>query len=450
MASANEGQDMDLSAETIKVGEETELDCPNIPGYEILRQIGKGGMGVVYAARQSSLGGRLVAIKLLTIDHDSKAEDRVAQFRREAELMARVSHPNILSVFDFGVADGKPFLVMEYAGGGDLRCKMVEGQSMPLGQVRAILPPITEALVFLHRHGVLHRDLKPENILMNETGTPKVADFGIAVLQAGSTTSGLTGRLIGTVGYVAPEQQYLWKVNERSDQYSLAAIAYELLTGQKPLGLFKPPSERNKQLGPNVDAVILRALREEPKERFSTVEEFGRALEEALAQPQFGMKRRSARLAVMVGGLFLLLIGAGIWFWPRSSDSPIVSDTPAGKKPQVPVGSATPEDSFHELTRHRAHLLWIIAGRPSAEADKESQNNFWFKAESEVKEEAEKRAYAIWEKNGKPTGKLGESLKDVFWRQAVGQLLEVERAKRLLEEHREAKPETSGHPVTDF
>jgi hypothetical protein len=155
-------------------------------------------------------------------------------------------------------------------------------------------------------------------------------------------------------------------------------------------------------------------------------------------------------LGTILGALILVLIAVVVWFRPWSTAQQFVPIPQARVTSPTAPAIPTPEDPFHELTRHRAHLLWIEAGQPTGETGKEAQGNFWFKAEAQVKDEAEKRAYAIWENNGKPTGEIGESLKDVFWRQAVDQLLEVERTKRLREESREAKPGMKANPVTEF
>src|SRR5262249_13163271 len=138
------------------------------------------------------------------------------------------------------------------------------------------------ALSYLHEHAILHRDLKPENILMDKEGTPKVTDFGLAVLD---TDAGALSRLeqaMGTLGYVAPEQQYRLGVDERTDQYSMAALLYELLTGHQPLGIVKPPSQHNPALTDEIDAVLLRGLEEDPEDRYPSVRTFGEALDRSL------------------------------------------------------------------------------------------------------------------------------------------------------------------------
>ena len=224
-------------------------DTPTVPGYQLQRLLGQGGMGKVYLAQQQALK-RLVCVKVLSIPEGGDADLCRAMFAREAELLASVSHPHILSVFDFGTtADmNLPFLVTEYIEEGDLRRRMSKGHAMPIDRVRLILAQVGKALEFLHSRGIIHRDLKPENILTPTEAECKVGDFGLAVMQdkAGLLTRSIRG--LGTPGYVSPEQQYGLKIDERTDQYSLAALTYELLTGRRPLGQFLPPSRHNVQL----------------------------------------------------------------------------------------------------------------------------------------------------------------------------------------------------------
>ncbi len=287
-------------------------DAQTVPGCEILRPLKQGGMGRVYLARQKVLK-RLVCIKVLSIPESEDAGPCRARFHREAELLASLSHPHILSIFDFGTTgdSGLPFLVTEYIEGGDLRRFMTPGQPMPVDRARSILLQVGEAMTYLHARGILHRDLKPENILMPTDSLVKVGDLGIAVLQdeAGSLTGPLCG--MGTIGYVSPEQQYGLKVDERTDQYSLAALAYELLTGRRPLGLFPPPSRLNPRLSREVDAAILRGLSEEAGDRFPGIRDFVEALDRGLVS----RTRRARRLSLAMAAAFTALSAAAGLAW---------------------------------------------------------------------------------------------------------------------------------------
>jgi hypothetical protein len=379
---------------------------PVIPGYEVLERIGQGGMGEVYAARQLALG-RMVALKFLALGPGADPDERLDRFRREAELMACVSHPNILAVYDFGAIDDRPYLVMEYVAGGDLRRRIESDAPMGAEQVRAIVGPVCEALACLHRHGILHRDLKPENILMHDEHAPKVADFGIAVLRTGVGSLTQTGHGLGTLGYVAPEQQYGLKVDERADQYSLAAIAYELLTGEKPLGVFKPPSHYIPRLGPRVDAVILQALQEDPAARLPSIQAFGRALDGALA----GTRPRPSRS--LLGLLAAVAVTAGVVAWlaavePAPGTSPESEATvPTKAKDPVDAKPVDLEATQRELVEKQAYLLWIKQGRPKGPAGEAVAMTNWLTAEQLVKEEVNRLAYGLWEAGGRPQGEAG-------------------------------------------
>ena len=253
-----------------------------IPGYEIERLIGQGGMGEVYLARQISLG-RPVAIKLLADSLEIAGDEASTRFRREAELMAGVHHPHIVTIIDYGTVEGRAYLVMEYIAGGDLRRRMLPGQPWTPQKVRELIGPIGAALSALHAHGILHRDLKPENILMDDRSILKLTDFGLAVRGTEVGTLTTSDRGMGTIGYIAPEQQYRLKVDERADVYSMAALMYELLTGQRPLGIFKKPSLLNPSVDERVETVLLQGLKEDPDDRYSTVAEFADALDDSLA-----------------------------------------------------------------------------------------------------------------------------------------------------------------------
>jgi formylglycine-generating enzyme required for sulfatase activity len=274
-------------------------------------------MGEVYLATQESLG-RPVALKLLSPVQRLDPAEQLARFRREAELMARVHHPNIVAVYDFGIIDrdgdgaSRPYLVMEYVEGGDLRQRMVPGRPLAIELVQRLVPPLAGALECLHAEGILHRDLKPENILMPAESTPKVTDFGLALDTGIGSQTGIF-HTMGTIGYIAPEQQYRLGVDDRTDQYSLAALMYELLTGHMPLGILKPPSALNRRLGPAVDAVLLRGLQEDPDDRYPTVRELGEALERALSRRVSARSRRrrlQAALAILAAVALASIAGA--------------------------------------------------------------------------------------------------------------------------------------------
>jgi len=240
------------------------------PHLEILELIGQGGMAFVYKARQPKLD-RFVALKILT---QSLASDPTftERFTREGRMLAKLNHPNIVTIHDFGQANGFFYLLMEYVNGVNLRQAMQAGRFTP-AQALALVPDVCEALQYAHTQGILHRDIKPENILLDTNGRIKIADFGIAkLLGEPKREDALTGSgaAIGTPHYMAPEQiERPAEVDHRADIYSLGVVLYELLTGELPLGKFPPPSEKTP-LNPGVDAVVLRALEKQREKRYQS------------------------------------------------------------------------------------------------------------------------------------------------------------------------------------
>ncbi|MCC7377717.1 MAG: serine/threonine protein kinase [Verrucomicrobiales bacterium] len=254
------------------------------PQFEILECLGRGGMAVVYKARQPRLD-RLVALKVLA-PHRAKDPQFAERFQREAQALARLNHPAIVAVYEFGEANGLYYLVMEYVDGATLRDVLRQGR-VPPALALNLVPKICEALQFAHHEGVVHRDIKPENILLDRQGRVKIADFGIAKLfGAPSAALPLTEAksVVGTPHYMAPEQvEHPQGVDHRADLYSLGVVFYELLTGELPLGRFPPPSSRSG-IDPRLDAIVLRALEKEPTRRYQQASDI-RTEVESLASP---------------------------------------------------------------------------------------------------------------------------------------------------------------------
>jgi serine/threonine protein kinase len=238
------------------------------PQLEILEHLGQGGMGVVYKARQRQLD-RLVAVKLLppSVGEEPAFAER---FTREAQALARLNHPNIVQVYDFGRTEEYFYFVMEFVDGLNLRALIRDRKLDPEASLK-IVPQICQALQFAHDEGIVHRDIKPENILVDKKGRVKIADFGLAKLlgrAAEDYSLTGTGQLMGTLGYMAPEQlQQAHKVDHRADIYSLGVVFYEMLTGQMPIGRFEAPS-RKVQVDVRLDEIVLRSLESEPDRRY--------------------------------------------------------------------------------------------------------------------------------------------------------------------------------------
>ena len=249
------------------------------PQYEMLDLVGHGGMGAVYKARQKSLD-RLVAIKL--INPDAAGDSGFAErFLREARALARLNHPNIVGVHDFGECDGLFFFVMEYVEGVNLR-RLIETKELAPEQALEIVPQICEALQYAHDEGIVHRDIKPENILIDSKGRAKIADFGLAKLvSTDQTDQSLTAthQVMGTPRYMAPEQmEGARHVDHRADIFSLGVVFYEMLTGELPLGRFDPPSSR-ASVNSNLDQVVMRSLEKEPDRRYQHASEIKNEVE---------------------------------------------------------------------------------------------------------------------------------------------------------------------------
>jgi tetratricopeptide (TPR) repeat protein len=282
---------------------------PEVPGYETLQPIAAGGMAQVFLARQRNLE-RLVAIKFLAPQSGAGDGEQRLRFEREARLMAQVSHPNVVAVFDRGTAAGRDYLVMEYVEGVSLRALLDVGVPQPAAQARRILREVALALAHLHGRGIIHRDVKPENVLVSRNGTVRVTDFGIAFLAGEEGVITHSGQAVGTLDYMAPEQRSRLPVDARADQFTLAVMAYEMLTGRRPLGTVKPPSRLNPALDPRVDEVLLKALRQDREDRYPSVPAFAEALDKALGQAP-RQRKPPAAAVLLVAGLVVGL-GAGL------------------------------------------------------------------------------------------------------------------------------------------
>lgn len=282
-----------------------ERIAPHFPQLEILECLGRGGMGVVYKARQKSLN-RLVALKLVAPERVSDA--RFAErFTREAHALAALNHPHIVTVYDFGQAGGFYFLLMEFVDGVNLR-QLLGARKLTPEEGLTIVPPLCEALQYAHDHGIVHRDIKPENLLLDKAGRVKVADFGIArLLGAGSASTGLSEtQPAGTPQYMAPEQKSKPQTaDSRADIYSLGVVFYEVLTGELPGRKVQPPSSKVR-IDVRLDEIVLRALENSPELRYQTAAELRTEIETVASAPI-----SSQRDAIQDGFSLLSRIGSG-------------------------------------------------------------------------------------------------------------------------------------------
>jgi tRNA A-37 threonylcarbamoyl transferase component Bud32 len=293
--------------------------APHFPQLEVLELLGQGGMGAVYKARQTKLD-RLVALKVLppAAGQDPAFAER---FLREARALARLSHPHIVGVHDFGDVGGLYYLLMEYVDGVNLRQALGAGQLQPQ-QALAVVGEVCTALQYAHDEGVVHRDIKPENILLDRKGHVKIADFGLAKMLGQTVNLRLTGtqQVMGTPHYMAPEQvERPLAVDHRADIYALGVVFYELLTGQLPLGKFAPPSQK-AGVDARLDHVVQRALEREPDRRYQQVSEVKVELESiaSAAGSGPGLNRQTwFRLLLLASVLWVAAVAAAgaAWSW---------------------------------------------------------------------------------------------------------------------------------------
>lgn len=271
---AADDQSMELQPGTIVTGR-----------YEIVKRLGRGSMGFVYACRDREHAGRLVAMKVLFQDF-AKDKTGAARFRNEILAAFEVHHENVMSAFEYIRDGGITAYTMEYVGGGDLAERISSGEQLPLHEILRLWSQMAAGVDAIHKKGIIHRDLKPENILLTNTGDVKIADFGIARTGHGPKLTE-HGGVVGTIDYVSPEYMLRGQVDHRSDVYALGILAYEMLTGDSP---FKgdsvyatmtkrlkqdplPPSSSRPDCPPELDTIVLRAMAREPEARYQTAAE---------------------------------------------------------------------------------------------------------------------------------------------------------------------------------
>jgi tRNA A-37 threonylcarbamoyl transferase component Bud32 len=318
------------------------------PGYEVLGELGRGGMGVVYKARQTGLQ-RIVALKMILSAGHAGAAER-ARFRTEAEAIARLQHPNIVSVFEVGEHEGRPFFSLELCPGGSLDRKLA-GTPLPPREAARLVEVLARAMHAAHQANVIHRDLKPANVLLSADGTPKITDFGLAKKLDDGANPTVTGAVMGTPSYMAPEQAEGKKdVGPAADVYSLGAILYECLTGRPP---FKaptaldtlmqvvadepvPPSRLLRRVPFDLETICLKCLQKSPARRYDSAkalaEDLARFLEgrpilarrpSLLVQARYWCRRpervRDAGTVLLVGTVLTLIprTAQGLVLWLR-------------------------------------------------------------------------------------------------------------------------------------
>ena len=323
--------------------------------YRIIRKLGAGGMANVYLAEDQELGRR-VAIKILD-DRHAADDSFIERFRREAKNAAGLSHPNIVSIYDRGEAEGTYYIAMEYLDGRTLKELIVSRGPAPTHVAIEYTRQILAALRFAHRNGIVHRDIKPHNVLVDSDGRLKVTDFGIA--RAGASEMTEAGSIVGTAQYLSPEQAKGTQVDARSDIYSAGVVLYELLTGRVPFtgdtaveiamrhlsAAPEPPSALREDVPHELDMVALRALAKDPEDRYQTAEEMDAELERVSRGLPVSPETEEAATMILTGAVS-----------PTEATSIL---RPSGPRPPV---YAPPPVYYEEPGPHRRAIWpWLLA-----------------------------------------------------------------------------------------
>ena len=312
--------------------------------YEIRGILGKGAMGTVYDGYDAIIDRR-VAIKTMNLPDatDAEAQDELARFRREAQAAGRLTHPNIVAVFDYG-EDGKiAYIVMEFAPGTELKKILDKGERLPPAEAVRIMEGVLAGLQYSHERGVVHRDIKPGNIIISPDGTVKIADFGIARIESSSMTQ--AGTIMGTPAYMSPEQFMGQTVDARTDIYSSGVMLYQLLTGERPfeggmtaimhkaLNTEAPkPSDLSVTAPPALDPVVAKAMAKRPEDRYESAAAFAQAIRTAISD------NSAASYADPLGGDDATLVSTR----PKPAAPPPPSARPAARSSPAPTAAPTP------------------------------------------------------------------------------------------------------------
>ncbi len=330
------------------------------PGYTDFRFLDRGGMGAVYSAMQNSLERR-VAVKILPPDLGKDALF-VDGFHREARLLARLQHPNIVAVYDFGRnALGHLFIVMEYVHGTSL-FEVLKHEQLPLPRVLEIVAQVCGALQFAHDHGVIHRDIKPTNILIDGRDSVRVADFGLAkLIKAETTTTAQTrsSMILGTPVYAAPEQRRLSAaVDHRVDIFSVGVTLYEMITGHFPVGVFEPPSKKAGS-PPVLDKIITKALRENPADRYQSASELKKAVQLAsnrITQPAI---QRTIVKRPIISMMTTVIVTTALIYLIDEVNKQVLQKLPPANAPLLQRVPVVPLNSTFSLLNGR--MTWLQA-----------------------------------------------------------------------------------------
>jgi serine/threonine protein kinase/formylglycine-generating enzyme required for sulfatase activity len=315
-----------------------------LPQYEIVKMLGRGGMGAVYMGRQTALD-RPVAIKILSSQLEESDMGFTERFKNEARAMGKLNHPAIVSVYEFGEHEsGLLYIVMEYVDGTDVAKMIAAKGRLHTEHAMAITAHVCDALSYAHERGIIHRDIKPANIMVGYDGEVKVADFGLAkVSTSNGSTLGLTqsGMAMGTLHFMAPEALMLGTaVDHRADIYAVGVMLYQMLTGKLPQGMFKMPSLQIAGLDPRYDGVIAKAMMEDRDARYQSAREMRAGLDGILTQPVIKVDPA-----------------------PAGAAAPAAAALPTQARPHRPTGQPyrPPQPRIAVQTQKRGSLMyWVV------------------------------------------------------------------------------------------
>lgn len=351
--------------------------------YVLLAEIARGGMGVVYKARQARLN-RLVALKMIR-SAEFANEEQVQRFYTEAQAAAKLDHPSIVPVYEVGSASGEHFFSMALMSGASLNEKLKETGPLQPQQAVQILKLVTEAVEYAHAKGIIHRDIKPQNILLDETGLPRLTDFGLAKIAAADSNLTMTGQIMGTPSYMAPEQAAGRRIDVRADVYSLGCVLYACLTGRPPFEAASPaetlrqvldnepvsPRTLNPAIPRDLDTMCLKCLEKDPARRYGTAAEFAAELarflagQPILARPVGAVERgwrwaRRNRGLAIIGGLAaaaclvtIITLSAAVVLVNQARSAAVVL---AGENYQLAEANGNLADANGKLAETESHL----------------------------------------------------------------------------------------------
>ncbi len=413
-----------------------DLSGETLGGYLLEKLVGVGGMGVVYRGIRSS-DDSVVAVKILNSEYQWKRDEFIARFKREAEALKRLNHPNVVKLIDSGHEGDHYYLITEYVEGMNLAHYLRTG-TLDIKRIVDIMSQVCAAITYAHANGIVHRDIKPANIVISGD-TVKVLDFGLAQMagmDSKVTTLTRTDLAMGTFNYLSPEQRTNAKdVDERSDIFSLGIVFFEMLTGTLPIGNFDPPSETRKDASKKCNEIVRRSLYTDPRQRYQNVEALRADLLKLTNERPISRPSVFAGIAVAA----LLAGGVGAWMWlgeetaevPKQVVAPVNEKAPAKKAQQeqqvkvpnaqqannpVATKESLKSDSTDEIVELPGDKTAKTVKKPTKKKKKTSRRSYGSKkkapSKSKVSLKKKTRPKKKTKSSGKSAGKVGDLFSD--------------------------------------